>query len=304
VAGSSNIAIFGAIAANSAIAVSKFVAAYFTGSSAMLSEGIHSLVDTGNGMLLLFGIKLSKSPPDEKHPFGYGNEVFFWSFVVAILIFALGGGIAIYEGIQHVLHPRHLENVQWNYLVLVLAMVFEGSALRLALKQFNVSRRNKPFLRALRDSKDTSTVAIVIEDSAALIGLMIALLSVFLGQVSGWPYFDGIGSVLIGLLLVAVSFFFAAECKALLIGEGLLPEEVEKIQQVLEEETRVLAYRRPLSLYFGPSEVLVNLDVNFVDELTSDEIEVTIDRIEARIKTALPAVNRIYIEADSIKTKK
>jgi cation diffusion facilitator family transporter len=304
VAGSSNIAIFGAIAANSAIAVSKFVAAYFTGSSAMLSEGIHSLVDTGNGMLLLFGIKLSKSPPDEKHPFGYGNEVFFWSFVVAILIFALGGGIAIYEGVQHVLHPRHLENVQWNYLVLVLAMVFEGSALRLALKQFNVSRRNKPFLRALRDSKDTSTVAIVIEDSAALIGLMIALLSVFLGQVSGWPYFDGIGSVLIGLLLVAVSFFFAAECKALLIGEGLLPEEVEKIQQVLEEETRVLAYRRPLSLYFGPSEVLVNLDVNFVDELTSDEIEVTIDRIEARIKTALPAVNRIYIEADSIKTKK
>jgi cation diffusion facilitator family transporter len=304
VAGSSNTAIFGAIAANSAIAVSKFVAAYFTGSSAMLSEGIHSLVDTGNGMLLLFGIKLSKSPPDEKHPFGYGNEVFFWSFVVAILIFALGGGIAIYEGVQHVLHPRHLENVQWNYLVLVLAMVFEGSALRLALKQFNVSRRNKPFLRALRDSKDTSTVAIVIEDSAALIGLMIALLSVFLGQVSGWPYFDGIGSVLIGLLLVAVSFFFAAECKALLIGEGLLPEEVEKIQQVLEEETRVLAYRRPLSLYFGPSEVLVNLDVNFVDELTSDEIEVTIDRIEARIKTALPAVNRIYIEADSIKTKK
>ena len=303
-AGSSNIAIFGAIAANSAIAVSKFVAAYFTGSSAMLSEGIHSLVDTGNGMLLLFGIKLSKSPPDEKHPFGYGNEVFFWSFIVAILIFALGGGIAIYEGVRHVLHPRQLENVQWNYLVLVLAMVFEGSALRLALKQFNVSRRNKPFLRALRDSKDTSTVAIVVEDSAALIGLMIALLSVFLGHVSGWPYFDGIGSILIGLLLVAVSFFFAAECKALLIGEGLLPEEVEKILQVLEEETRVFAYRRPLSLYFGPSEVLVNLDVNFVDELTSDEIEVTIDRIEARIKTALPAVNRIYIEADSIKTKK
>jgi divalent metal cation (Fe/Co/Zn/Cd) transporter len=194
--------------------------------------------------------------------------------------------------------------VQWNYLVLVMAMVFEGSALRLALKQFNVSRRNKPFLRALRDSKDTSTVAIVVEDSAALIGLMIALLSVFLGHVSGWPYFDGIGSILIGLLLVGVSFFFAAECKALLIGEGLLPEEVDKIQQVLEEETRVMAYRRPLSLYFGPSEVLVNLDVNFVDELTSDEIEVTIDRIEARIKTALPAVNRIYIEADSIKTKK
>ena len=303
-AGSSKIAIFGAIAANSAIAVCKFIAAFFTGSSAMLSEGIHSLVDTGNGLLLLFGIKLSKSPPDDKHPFGYGNEVFFWSFVVAILIFALGGGIALYEGIQHIFHPRQLQNVQWNYVVLILAMIFEGSALRVALKQFNVSRRNKPFLRALRDSKDTSTVAVVVEDSAALIGLLIALLSVFLGQVSGWPYFDGLGSVLIGVLLVGVSFFFAAECKALLVGEGLLPEEVEKIQQALEEETRVLAYRRPLSLYFGPNEVLVNLDVNFVDELTSDEIEVTIDRIEARIKTAIPAVNRIYIEADSIKTKK
>jgi len=303
-AGSSKVAIYGAIAANSAIAVCKFVAAYFTGSSAMLSEGIHSLVDTGNGALLLFGIKLSKSPPDDKHPFGYGNEVFFWSFVVAILIFALGGGIAIYEGIQHILHPRRLENMHWNYLVLILAMVFEGSALRVALKQFNASRRNKPFLRALQDSKDTSTVAVVVEDTAALLGLLIALLSVFLGQISGWPYFDGLGSVLIGLLLVSVSFFFAAECKALLVGEGLLEEEVEKIHLILEKEPRVSVYRRPLSLYFGPNEVLVNLDVHFVDDLSSDDIEETIDGIEARIKTAIPAVNRIYIEADTIKTKK
>jgi len=302
-AGSSKIAIYGAIAANSAIAISKFAAAFFTGSSAMLSEGIHSLVDTGNGILLLYGIKLSKNPPDDQHPFGYGNEVFFWSFVVAILIFSLGGGIAIYEGISHLLHPRQLENVQWNYVVLILAMVFEGSALRVALKHFNVSRRNKPFLRALRDSKDSSTVAVVVEDTAALLGLLIALLSVFLGHVSGWPYFDGMGSVLIGLLLLGVSFFFAAECKALLIGEGLLPEDVEIVHLILEEEPRVSVYRRPLSLYFGPNEVLVNLDVNFIDELTSDEIEETIDRIEARIKQAIPAVNRIYIEADNIKAK-
>ena len=270
----------------------------------MLSEGIHSLVDTGNGILLLFGIKRSKNPPDDKHPFGYGNEIFFWSFVVAILIFALGGGIAIYEGIRHILHPRQLENVQWNYVVLTMALIFEGSALRVALKQFNASRRNKPFLRALQDSKDSATVAIVVEDSAALIGLLIALASVFLGHISGWPYFDGIGSVLIGLLLVSVSFFFAAECKALLVGEGLLPENVEKIHLILEEEPRVAAYRQPLSLYFGPNEVLVNLDVNFINELTSDEIEETIDRIEAGIKAAIPPVNRIYIEAESIKTKK
>jgi cation diffusion facilitator family transporter len=306
-AGSSKIAIYGAIAANSAIAVSKFIAAFFTGSSAMLSEGVHSLVDTGNGILLLFGIKLSKNPPDEKHPFGYGNEVFFWSFVVAILIFALGGGIAIYEGVRHILHPRQLENVQWNYVVLILAMIFEGAALRVALKQFNASRRNKPFMRALKDSKDSSTVAVVVEDTAALLGLMIALLSVLLGHLTGWPYFDGIGSVLIGVLLVSVAFFFAVECKALLVGEGLLPEEVEKIGQILDEEPRVSVYRRPLSLYFGPSEVLVNLDVHFIDNLNSDQIEQKVDLIEYRIKAALPSVNRvnrIYIEADTIKTKK
>ena len=303
-AGSSKIAIYGAIAANSAIAVSKFIAAFFTGSSAMLSEGVHSLVDTGNGILLLFGIKLSKNPPDDKHPFGYGNEIFFWSFVVAILIFALGGGIAIYEGVRHILHPRQLANVQWNYVVLILAMIFEGAALRVALKQFNASRRNKPFMRALKDSKDSSTVAVVVEDTAALLGLMIAFLSVLLGQLSGWPYFDGIGSVLIGVLLVSVAFFFAVECKALLVGESLLSEEIEKIDQILDEEPRVSVYRRPLSLYFGPNEVLVNLDVHFIDDLNSDQIEQTVDRIEDRIKTALPSVNRIYIEADTIKTKK
>ncbi|MBT8047691.1 MAG: cation transporter [Xanthomonadales bacterium] len=303
-AGSSKIAIYGAIAANSAIAVCKFVAAFFTGSSAMLSEGIHSLVDTGNGVLLLFGIGLSKKPPDESHPFGYGNEIFFWSFVVAILIFALGGGIAIYEGIQHLLHPRELANVQWNYVVLILAMIFEASALRVALKAFETTRRNRPFFQALKESKDSATIAVVVEDSAALAGLIIALLSVFLGQVTGWVYFDGLGSVLIGVLLVGVSFFFAVECKALLVGEGLGAANVEKIQMILEQDPVVSSHRRPLSLYFGPNEVLVNLDVHFIDGLTSDEIEQSIDRIEARIKTAVPRVNRIYIEAETLLRKR
>lgn len=303
-AGSSKVAIYGAIMANSAIAVSKFVAAFFTGSSAMLSEGIHSLVDTGNGILLLHGIRLSKTPPDANHPFGYGKEVFFWSFVVAILIFALGGGIALYEGIRHILHPRELENVHWNYVVLSLAMVFEGSALFVAMKHFNISRRGRPLMRALTESKDSSTVAIVIEDTAALLGLIIALLSVLLGQLTGWPYFDGIGSVLIGLLLISVSFFFAIECKGLLVGEGLLPENVAKIHQVLDDDPLVNTYRPPLSLYFGPSEVLVNLDVQFVDGLSAAEVESAVDRIEAEIYKALPKVNRIYIEADTIKTRK
>jgi len=300
-AGSSKIAIYGAIAANSAIAVCKFVAAAFTGSSAMLSEGIHSLVDTGNGILLLFGISRSQRPPDRQHPFGYGNEIFFWSFIVAILIFALGGGIAIYEGIRHILHPRSLENVQWNYVVLILAMIFEGSALKVALKQFKSTRGNKPFFRALRESKDSATIAVVVEDTAALLGLLIAFLSVLLGQISGWVYFDGLGSVLIGILLVGVAYFFAVECKALLVGEGLGAENLNKIDRILEAEPRVTNHRRPLSLYFGPNEVLVNLDVHFIDDLTSDEIEETIDRIEARIKTAVPKVNRIYVEADTLR---
>jgi cation diffusion facilitator family transporter len=303
-AGSSKIAIYGAIAANSAIAVCKFIAAAFTGSSAMLSEGIHSLVDTGNGILLLFGISRSQRPPDQKHPFGYGNEIFFWSFIVAILIFALGGGIAIYEGIRHILHPRAPENVQWNYVVLILAMIFEGSALKVALKQFKTTRGNKPFFRALRESKDSTTIAVVVEDTAALLGLLIALLSVFLGQMTGWVYFDGIGSVLIGVLLVSVSYFFAVECKALLVGEGLGTENLKKIDRILEAEPRVAKHRRPLSLYFGPNEVLVNLDVHFIDDLTSDQIEETVDRIEAAIKTAVPKVNRIYVEADTIRMMK
>lgn len=303
-AGSSKKAIYGAIIANTAIAISKFIAAFFTGSSSMLSEGIHSLVDTGNGVLLLLGIKRSKKPADKKHPYGYGNEIYFWSFIVAVLIFALGGGIALYEGIVHLFHPRKLEHVMWNYIVLVLAMLFEGAALRVALKQFNTTRGDKSFFQALVDSKDTSTAAIVIEDSAALIGLAIALICVALGQLTGIVYFDGLGSVLIGLLLIGVSLFFAVECKDLLIGEGLIETDLEKINKILAKETSIITFKRPLSLYFGPKEVLVNLDVHFKDELTSDEIEATVDRIEKAIKEKIPTVNRIFIEAETIKIVK
>jgi cation diffusion facilitator family transporter len=302
--GHSNKAIYGAIIANTAIAVSKFIAAFFTGSSSMLSEGIHSLVDTGNGALLLYGIRKSHRPADDEHPFGYGNEVYFWSFIVAVLIFALGGGIALYEGIEHVLHPRELKHVIWNYIVLISAIVFEGTSLRIALKEFSKTRGNKSFFRELIDTKDTSTAAVVIEDTAALMGLSIALLSVFLGHITGIVYFDGIGSILIGLLLISVSLFFAVECKSLLIGEGLMEKDVLKIKKVLADDDHVTAYKKPLSLYFGPEEVLVNLDVNFKNGLTSDDIEATVDRIERKIKDKIPSVNRIFIEAETIKTKK
>lgn len=303
-AGSSKTAIYGAIVANTAIAISKFVAAFFTGSAAMMSEGIHSLVDTGNGALLLLGIKKSKKPADKKHPFGYGNEIYFWSFVVAVLIFALGGGIALYEGVEALLHPAKevdREYIIWNYVVLILAIAFEGSALFVALKQFNSTRREKSFVKELVVSKDTATAAIVIEDSAALIGLTIALLAVFLSDITGNVYFDGAGSVAIGLLLVSVSLFFAVECKDLLVGEGLVQEDVDNIKQILEEEENITFYKRPLSLYFGPNEVLINLEVKFKNDLTALEIEKTIDRVECLIKEAIPAVNRIFIEAETVK---
>lgn len=304
-AGSSKKAIYGAIIANTAIAISKFVAAFFTGSASMLSEGIHSLVDTGNGALLLLGIKKSQKPADDQHPYGYGNEIYFWSFIVAVLIFALGGGIALFEGIEAVLHPHaevNREYIMWNYAVLIFAMLFEGSALVVALKQFNATRGDNSFYQALRDSKDTSTAAIVIEDSAALIGLTIALLSVFAADMTGNVYFDGLGSILIGILLVSVSLFFAVECKDLLIGEGLMPNDLKKITVILDEDHEVGVYKRPLSLYFGPNEVLVNLDVTFKRGMTSSQIEAAVDRLESKIKLAIPNVNRIFIEAETVKT--
>lgn len=304
-AGSSKKAIYGAIIANSAIAISKFTASFFTGSSAMMSEGIHSLVDTGNGVLLLFGIRQSKKPADEKHPFGYGNEVFFWSFVVSILIFALGGGVALYEGIHHILHPEPLGNLAWNYVVLILALIFEGYALKVALKEFNAGRsKDVSFLKSLSDSKDSSTVAIVIEDAAACLGLLIALICVFLGDITGLLFFDGLGSVLIGVLLITVSIYFARECKGLLIGEGLTKMDKDKIIKILENTGDLISFKQPLSLYFGPNEILINLDVHFKDHLNADGIEEKVQDLENKIKEALPKVNRIFIEASAIKQTK
>ncbi|GJM62579.1 cation diffusion facilitator family transporter [Persicobacter diffluens] len=301
-AGSSKKAIYGAIIANTGIAISKFTAAFFTGSSAMLSEGVHSLVDTGNGLLLLFGIKQSKKPADAQHPFGYGKEIFFWSFIVAMLIFALGGGIALYEGIQHLLHPVPMGDPSWNYIVLILALIFEGSALRVALKEFKKSRGNAGFIQALRDSKDSGTVAIVIEDAAACIGLVIALICVTLGHFTGIVYFDGLGSVLIGLLLVGVSTFFAVECKGLLIGEGLQADDLKTVQHILINEKGVSRAEKPLSLYFGPNEVLLNVEVDFDNHLTAEQVEQTIQSLERKIKNALPVINKIFIEADKLIT--
>ncbi|HEV7349308.1 cation diffusion facilitator family transporter [Telluribacter sp.] len=298
----SKTAIYAAIGANTAIAISKFIAAGFTGSSAMLSEGIHSVVDTGNGLLLLHGIRQSKKSADEKHPFGHGKELYFWSLIVAILIFSIGGGMSFYEGIIHIKNPKPLTDPTWNYVVLAMAAVFESIALYLALKQFNATRSNQDFWKAIRASKDPSNFAVIFEDTAALLGLIVAALGVFLGHQFNNPYIDGAASLIIGLILSAIAIFLAYESKGLLIGEGADPAVLESLVVLINEEPTILNAKHPLTMHFGPNEVFLALDVNFLPELTAVEVEQAVEKLERKIKQAHPDIKRIFIEARAIST--
>jgi cation diffusion facilitator family transporter len=295
-------AVFGAILANVLIAVSKFVAAFFTGSSAMVSEGIHSLVDSMNGLLLLLGIKRSKKDPDESHPFGYGLELYFWSFVVAILVFALGGGIALYEGVHHLLHPKPATDANpiWNFAVLGIAVLVEGSSLIYALKEFNLSNKGKGFIQSIRESKDAVTFSVIIEETAAIIGLLIALLGVTLVLVTGNILFDALASITIGLLLCGVSAFMAVECKSLIVGESAQKVDVDKIEELLKSKNYIDSYDRPKTLHFGPESILVAIDVDFTNALTTENIEKYTVELENNIRSINPHFDRIYIESKAI----
>lgn len=300
-ASGSKTVIYAAIAANVGIAIAKFIAAAFTGSSAMLSEGIHSAVDSGNGILLLYGLKQSSRPADDLHPFGYGKELYFWSLVVAILIFALGGGISIYEGLKHLQHPEPIANPWVNYLVLGVAAIFECFAAFLAVKELNQVRGDKSILQAVRESKDPSVITVLFEDSAALAGIVIAVVGVFLGSTFGWTWADGAASIVIGLLLTVVAFFLAAETKALLIGEGATTEILDSIRELVAGDENIEAMARPLTMYFGPHDALLAMNVEFKKGLSARQTEETIDRIERTIQSAHPDIRHIYIEADSLK---
>ncbi len=304
-AGNSKVAIYGAIGANLAISIMKFVASFFTGSSAMLSEGIHSMIDTCNGVLLLFGIKRSQREPDDKHPFGYGKEVYFWSFVVAIMIFALGGGIAIYEGIQHLMHPvEHGEsNVLWNYGVLIGAIFAESISFYLAFREFRKANP-KGFISSIRASKDAATFAVMIEDTAALIGLVIALLGVMLAQMTGDAMWDGLASIAIGVLLAGVAVFLAIETKGLLVGESAVPEDLAVISDIVDDYKEVKHFGNVRSMHLGPDEVLLTLDVNFYDDTLAGRIEEIINEMKDRLKTANPRFTRIYLETIDIQPEK
>jgi cation diffusion facilitator family transporter len=297
------LAIYGALGANLLIAVTKFVAASFTGSSAMLSEGIHSVVDTGNEVLLLLGLKKSRKPPDERHPFGHGKELYFWSLIVAVALFGVGGGMSVYEGITHLRHPTPLEQLAWSYGVLGAAFVFESVSWVIAVRALLPEIREHGIWRAVRRSKDPSIVTVLFEDSAALAGLVVAFLGVWMGQLLDSPRADGIASIVIGVILAGVASFLVYQSKGLLLGESADPEIVEDIRALAERIPAVAGVECPLTMHFGPDEVLLNLAIDFRPDVSAAQITSAIERLEHDVRERHPEVHRIFIEAKSLKTR-
>lgn len=298
--GSAKKTIYAAMAANFAIAIVKFVAASITGSSAMLSEGIHSVVDTGNEFLLLLGLRLSKKPADDSHPFGYGQELYFWTLIVALFIFAIGGGMSLYEGIDHIKHPEPLSDPFWNYVVLGFAVVFEGYSWNVALQEFLASKHEQNFWKALRASKDPTIFTVLFEDTAAMIGLFFAFLGVFCGHLFNNVYIDGIASIIIGVILAGVAILLAAESKGLLIGEGADAETVANIRKITLADSAVKKVIKVLTLHLGPEEILLNLEIQFTRKLGTEELAIAVERLEKSISSQHPEIQNIFIEAKSI----
>lgn len=296
----SKIAIIAAILGNVAIAVTKFVAAAFTGSSAMLSEGIHSLVDTGNGALMLLGIHKSKEAPDVEHPFGHGKELYFWSLIVSIAVFALGCGMSIYEGITHLREPGRMANPRWNYAVLGCAAVFESITWWFGWKAFRSVQGPRGIIDAIHRSKDPSSFLVFFEDSAALLGLGIAFAGIFLGQQLNNPYSDGIASILIGLVLGLVSFFLAYESKGLLIGEGVDRETLNELRALIEADSDVAHLGSLLTMHFGPHEVLLTIELKFRDDLSAVGVRTAVGRLQRQIRHQHPDITRIFFASEAL----
>jgi cation diffusion facilitator family transporter len=294
---SSTTVVYAALAGNLAIAATKFVAFALTGSSAMLTEAIHSSVDTGNQGLLLLGLARARKPPSQTHPFGYGMEVYFWAFVVALLIFALGGAFSIYEGVLKILRPEPIERAWINFLVIGLAILFEGGSFLVAWKEFRVLTRGTPLLRAIRRSKDPSVFAVLLEDGAALAGLAIAALGVAGSAVFGIPWADGAASVAIGVLLVLVAIFLANETRSLLTGESASPRIVEAVREMLAADPRIDTVAEVLSMHLGPQEILLGVTLDFHDDLTAGEIEDAADDFAVRIRAIDARITRVFVRS-------
>ena len=295
----SKMVIYAALIGNGLISITKFIAAGITGSAAMFAEGIHSVVDTGNQGLLLYGIWRAKKPASPRYPFGHGKEIYFWSFVVAIMIFALGAGVSLYEGIHRLLAPEVVTSPMVNYIVLGAAMIFEGIAWWFAYREFRASQGTRTLVAAVRASKDPITFVVLFEDSAAMLGLIFAAIGLTLSQVLEMPIFDGIATISIGLILGITAIVLAIRTKSLLIGESADPALVEDVTQRADALDAVVAVNEVLTLHMGPHYVLLNVSVDFKDALAAGEVERAIERLTAEIRKAHPKIKRVFVEAEA-----
>ncbi len=292
--------VYAAFTGNAVIAVTKFIAASITGSSAMFSEGIHSVVDSLDQLLLLYGMKASERPPDRQHPFGYSAEIYFWAFVVAILIFAVGAGLSFYEGYVQILSPHPIANVGVSYAILVAALVIEAAAWYIAFRAIQRQRQETgskaSFIRSVRQSKDPAIFTVLLEDSAACTGLVIALIGVYVADTYNLPIFDGLASIAIGFLLALVAIFLAYETKALLIGESAGQHVVDGIRNAIRANSAIIRCHELNTMHLGPSHVIVSIVAEFEDRLTTPDIEKSIAELEADIQRQFPAVKTIAVE--------
>ena len=279
--------IYAALLGNALIAITKFGASFYTGSSAMLSEAVHSVVDTGNQWLLLYGIRQSQKPADDLHPFGHGRELYFWTFVVAIMIFAVGAGISFYEGYSKLLNPHPVSNPIVNYAVLLFAMIFEGIAWTMAFREFKKTKGDRGWIDAIRQSKDPTLFTVLFEDTAAALGLIVAFVGIYLGIALGIPELDAVASLVIGAILALVAALLAYESKGLLIGERAGREVVAGIRAIIEGQSGVLQVNELLTLHLAPDDVLVNVSLDFGDQLSSVDVEAAVSSLEADIKKAV-----------------
>jgi cation diffusion facilitator family transporter len=293
---SNKIVVYAALLGNLAIALVKFIAAYITNSSAMLSEAVHSVVDTLNEILLLYGLKKSQQPANYQHPFGYGRELYFWAFIVALLVFALGAMVSIYQGIQHIRHPEVIESPLVNYVVLGFAMLCEGTSWFIALKSFKKMKGKMGYFESFRRSKDPTTFTVLFEDSAALIGLIIAFVGIFCAQQFDLPILDGIASILIGVVLAISALLLARETKGRLMGETADPKLRHNVLEVAQEDPAVYSANGVLTEQMGAHQVIASLSLEFKDGLTSDEIEACVNRIEVKIKSIHPEIVALFVK--------
>lgn len=289
-------AVYAAIAGNLAIAVSKFFAAAFTGSSAMLAEGIHSAVDSGNGLLLLLGIHRSRAPADPEHPYGHGQELYFWTFVVAVLVFGVGGGMSVYEGIIHLAHGDTPGDPTWNYVVLGFAAIFEGISWAVAVRSFRRQKGRRSVWRTMRDTKNPVVLSVVFEDSAALLGIFVAAAGIAAVQLTGDARFDGIASIVIGVILAVVAVLLAYESRSLLIGESASRSTIDSITRIAEADPAVARACRPRTMQLGADQVLVNLTVALRDDLEAGAMAGAVERLDAAIRERHPDAVHVYIE--------